>query len=273
MKWPSQLIIFLLLSSLGAVSAQVPYVPAEFLDTRIRLQGDHVTTCVFDGRDTSDFDRAAANLVADALLITHDTVGITTEFPIYAEEDFYSDIYQRLVNDCDLIAGLSLATDGLPDWLAITSAYAELPFVVITRDDSYRTLGDVPRDQAVGVQMGSLADMNFLTWYTSVQPDQRWQRIPYADTELMLSRLDDGTIAAAILWLPNLVTVPQWEQGEYTVIGSAPVQETTVQTGFVALTNQTWLQGQIDAAINALRDSGALRELAGTHGLNLPDND
>lgn len=272
--WRFRTIILLMLISVGAAAAQVPYVPAEFLDTRIRLQGDSVTTCIFAGRDTTSFDRAAAELIADALLVTHDIIDIpAAEFPIYGEEDFYYDVYQRLVNDCDLIAGISLDTFTLPDWLTVTMPYSTVPFVVVTAQPDYSSLADIPRDQAIGVQIGSLADMNFLAWSLNTPPDQRWQRLPYGDEDLMLSRLQDGTLAAAIIWLPNLLDHPAWQAGELQVIASAPIQETVVETGFLALGNRNWLVGQVDGAIAALESGGVLQDLAAAHGLQLPDND
>lgn len=265
--------IFLLILSLGVASAQVPYVPAELLDNRLRLQGDHVTTCIFRNRDTTEFDRAVAELVAESLLLTHDIVEIPADFPIYAEEDLYSELYRRLVNECDLVAGFSLQAQNLAEWLGISAAYASLPFVVITRDQDHASLSDIPRGEAIGVQIGSLADMNFLSWNLSVPVEQRWLRLPYGEDSLMLTRLDDGSISAAFIWLPNLLQKEQGLQGDYRVISSSPVPETVVSIGFVALANQSWLLEQVDAAIAELHSSGALSELAVAHGIALPDND
>ena len=89
----------------------------------------------------------------------------------------------------------------------------------------------------------------------------------------MLSRLQDGTLAAAIIWLPNLLDHPAWQAVELQVIASAPIQETVVETGFLALGNQNWLVGQVDGAITALGSGGVLQDLAAAHGLQLPDND
>jgi len=271
--WQSRFLSLLALLSLSVAAAQVPYVPAELLDTRVRLQGDKVTTCVFKDLASTDLDRAAAELISNALLVNHDVLEIPSDFQIYSEEEFYYDVYLRLVNDCDLVAGISLATENLPDWLTLTAAYASLPFVVITTDSDYRSLGDIPAGSAIGIQMGSLADMNFLNWSLSLPGEQRLRRLPYSDDELLLQRLADGSLEAAVIWLPNLLDQPGWQQGDYRVIDSAPVAETTVDTGFLLLANQTWLQGQVDVAIAALESSGALAELAAEHGLAVPDND
>ena len=112
----------LFVSTFLLASAQVPYVPAELLDNAVRMQGDRVSICVFGGLDTTEFDRAATALIAEALLIDHVVTEIPSDFPLYDEVDFFYTLYIHLVNDCDMIAGLSLTAGIYPEWLAITGA-------------------------------------------------------------------------------------------------------------------------------------------------------
>lgn len=251
--------------------AQVPYVPAELLDNAVRVQGDSVTVCVFQGLDTTEFDEAATQLIADTLLLDHDIQHIPAQFPLYDDTDFFYTLYLRLVNDCDMIAGLSLSAGIFPEWLAATAPYASLPFVVVATDPAYSSLADVPRGRAVGMQIGSLGDMGFLAYNNNLSPDNRWLRLPYGDDELMLQRLEEGRIDAAMIWLPDLLKSAYWASGDFGIIDSDPLPRLVAEIGFVTMANQSWLLEEFDAAISELRASGALQELAREAGVTLDD--
>lgn len=266
-----KLVSCLLVSTSLLAAAQVPYVPAELLDNAVRMQGDRVSICVFGGLDTTEFDRAATSLIADALLLDHTVTEIPSDFPLYDEVDFFYTLYIHLVNDCDMIAGLSLTAGIYPEWLAVTAPYASLPFVVAAVDPDYGKLGDVPRDRAVGVQIGSQGDMGFLAYNTSLPADDRWLRLPYGDDELMLQRLAEGSIDAAMIWLPDLLSSPVWHGGDYRIIDSAPLPSQVAEIGFASLANQNWLLEEFDAAIEELTSSGALGQLAIDYGVTLGD--
>src|SRR5690625_6410720 len=89
--WQSRFLSLLALLSLSVAAAQVPYVPAELLDTRVRLQGDKVTTCVFKDLAATAFTGAAAEWIGNALFVTQAVLGYQANFQFYSEEEFYKE--------------------------------------------------------------------------------------------------------------------------------------------------------------------------------------
>ena len=275
MKTIFVLFVSSLLVALQAAAAQqgeLPYVPVELLDETVRIQGDSVRVCVYDDIGTTDFDVAASALVADALILGHEIKKITANFGLFEDGDLFYSIYLNLVNNCDMIAGFSLTDVELPDWLAVTRSYVAAPFVLLSAEPERESLTDIPRGAAVGTQVGSHADMTLLAYNSNLRPEERWHRFPYGSDELMLERLDDGTIEAALLWYPNLRQVRSQWQETYRLLSTEPLPEPTAEVGFITFNNQDWLLSQLDAAIAELLDTGELVTLAQEHGI-IPGDD
>src|SRR5699024_9310386 len=124
---------------------------------------------------------------ADSLLLEHRILQVPADFSLFDEGDFYYAVYIHLVNDCDLVAGISLTGGLLPEWLATTAAYAAPPFVVAVDSDAEAVrLGDLPAGATVGVQIGSHADLSLVSWNTSQVKARQWRRIPYGDDALLV---------------------------------------------------------------------------------------
>lgn len=270
------LLLFLtafILPQARAQQGEVPYVPMDLLDTAIRVQGDSVTVCVFRDVASTEFDIAVTRLIADSLLLDHRTLQVPADFSLFDEGDFYYAVYLHLVNDCDLVAGISLTGGLLPEWLATTAAYAAPPFVVVA--DAAKEagrLGDIPAGEAVGVQIGSYADLSLVSWNTSQQQSRRWRRIPYGDDALLLERVADGSISAGLLWYPNFVQAEANAAGDFRLLDLNPLPDLKAEIGFAVFANQSWLISQFDAAISSLLESGELTELAQEHGI-MPEDD
>lgn len=256
---------------LGHISAQVPVVPPEFLDETLRLDGDHLRVCIFKDRATTAFDADIAAAVADSLLLTHELVYIPASFPLFDDSDFFYALFLHLTNDCDMFAGISLTAGVYPDWLMATGSYYSSPFVLAVTDSAYQSLADVPTDKSVGVQMGGVADMEFLRYYTTREDSNRWTRLPYADQNLMLERLADGTIAAALIWFPDLIkyTGGDFEARGIRLAELTPLNTFAVELAFVFLGSDPFLGDMVNQAIDALSDSGVISELASQYGFEV----
>src|SRR5690606_37985003 len=87
---------------------------------------------------------------------------------------------------------------------ALTRPYATLPFVMVVANKEWQKLGDIPKTQRIGTAMASMGEMNYITWARQLPKEQTWVRLPYADFDLMTTRVLDGTISGMILWQPAL---------------------------------------------------------------------
>lgn len=264
------LIASVFLSSFAA--AQIPVIPPDYLHDYLRLQGDQLTYCVLTDRSTTEFDIAVAEAISDALLLKSQFVPVKAEFPLFDENDFFYEIYLRLTNDCDAFVGFSLMSEGYPDWLSVSDSYISLPFALVVVNPDYRSLGDIPTDKAIGLQMGGTADMEFLAYYTSLADRDRWTRLPYGNDQLMLQRLEEGVIQAAILWLPNLLELTDGdpEAAGFFPASTNPLRSFSVQLGLAFRGDNSYLQTMFDSAIESLKTDGTIERLATEYGVALP---
>jgi ABC-type amino acid transport substrate-binding protein len=267
-------ILALLVSALfGSFAAgQIPVIPPDYLHDYLRLQGDQLTFCVLSDRSTTEFDVAVAEAISATLLLTSKFVSVPADFPLFDENDFFYEIYLRLTNDCDAFVGFSLMSEGYPDWLSASDSYISLPFALVVTNPDYRSLGDIPTDKAIGLQMGGTADMQFLAYYTSLADRDRWTRLPYGSDELMLRRLKEDTIQAAILWLPNLLDLTDGdpEAAGFFPASTAPLRSFSVQLGLAFRGDNSYLQAMFDSAIESLKADGTIEDLAREFGVMLP---
>lgn len=266
-----KLLSIIVLLAYGASVAQVPVVPPEFLDETRRLDGDHMRICLFEGRSSTAFDADVSSAVADALLLSHELIYVPASFPLFDDSDFYYALYLHLMNDCDLFAGISLTAGVYPDWLMASSSYYSVPFVLAVTNPRYDSLSAIPVQEPIGVQMGGIADMEFLSYYTALADRDRWPRLPYADDSLMLRRLQDGTIKGALIWLPNLLeqTNGDFESMGIQLAALTPLRSFSAQLAFAYLDSEPFLGEMVNQAIASLSASGALDELAIQHGFGL----
>lgn len=262
-------LLFLLSIFTGYAQDQTPFVPEERLERSRRLQEDRIVFCVVSGASTSDFDRAVAEALAETLLLEAEFHEIPPDFPVYESVDFLYTLYLLLMNDCNAFVGVNLAPEAYPSWLTLSRAYAEIPFVLAVTDETYTSLGDVPRERPLGVAMMSRADMGLIRYLQTLPQGNRWQRYPYADPELMLTRLLDGSIGGAFFWAPDLASLLEANSGAERVrtVPTDPLPATDAQLGIAMLAQDTYLRTTLDQAIVALIEDGTLQELLETHGL------
>lgn len=249
---------------------QIPFVPEDRLERSRRLQEDRIVFCLVTGAPTSAFDRAVAEALAESLLLEAEFYEIPPDFPVYESVDFLYTLYLLLSNNCNAFIGMNLAPEAYPSWLTFTRTYARIPFVFAVTDESYAALRDVPRDLPLGVSMMSRADMGLIRYLQTLPAGNRWQRYPYADPSLMLTRLLDGTIAGAFFWAPDLSSLLEGneEAGRVHTIPTDPLPDTRAQLGIAMLSQDTYLRTTLDQAIVATIEDGTVQTLLESHGLS-----
>jgi polar amino acid transport system substrate-binding protein len=164
--------------------------------------------------------------------------------------------------------GASVQTNSsFPEWAAVTRPYATIPFVLAVQDPSWSSWADIPHDRKIGTALQSLGELVYITWAQQQPEAERWKRLPYADTALMLKRVLDGSLGGMLLWQPALRKL-QNEQTDapLRVIDLAPVPETAIKVGAVVSSRDTFLRNQIDQTIDALVADGTIQALLDKHG-------
>jgi polar amino acid transport system substrate-binding protein len=268
-----RLAILLLTLALGAsaVHGQEPIIPVELrAPNSIRLDGSNLTFCITTGGPIEDFERAVAEAIAGALLLEPVFVEVSGDFPMYEETDLMTAVYQLLNERCEAFIGFNLVADTYPTWLALSRAYASVPFSFVVVDERYSSLADLPRDRPIGTPIVSAAESAYIAYAAAVPVNQRWQRFPYGTSELMLRRLLDGTIEGAFFWEPSLkAAIDAVGEGADRIrrISSDPVRVPPAQMGFAVLANQDFLLKALDEAIASLGADGTLQAIMDEFGI------
>lgn len=257
----------------SAILAQEPLVHPEQLQQGRRLQGDQLAFCVIQDSILTDFHSAMAQALADTLLLESKIFNLALPHHVqplgYRIPLDYEQIFVLLTNECDAFMGFTLASGLYPDWLTVTAPYLSTTFTIVSTDPSIIDLTSLPRSEKVGTVLGSLADTHYRSWLRTLPEGQRWRRIPYPDNKLLLERLVDGTIAAALVWEPALY--------EFTKAGGQADGIRAIRTGAftpptlsftIALRNtDSFIQTMLDEAIRAMTTDSSLQELIAVHGL------
>lgn len=271
-------VFLLLLLLLAEGLAQVPNVPQELLKPRRRLQDNKVFLCVNTAGTLQDLDRAigqaiAKEMLAEAVFVEVDYSG----FPVFDDGDFFYSLYIDLTNNCDGFLGLNMAVSTYPDWLNFSRPYATIPFVMLSKNPDWKSLGDVPKGKAVGTLVSSSADAQLINYQQALSEDQRWQRIPYGSPQQMVQRLNDGTLSALLIWSPLLANLGPNLQTQGLYLGSTdPLPPVATVLGVALRVQDAALRNVLDQAIGSLINNGAIQnilqaqQILGTAGGNQP---
>lgn len=268
-----RVVTLLLTLLLGAPSlhAQEPIIPVELRrPNSVRLDGSNLTFCVTTGSAIEGFERDVATAIAGSLLLEPVFVEVTSDFPMYEETDLMTTVYQLLNERCEAYVGFNVVPDTYPTWLALTRPYATVPYTFVVVDERYTALADVPKDRPIGTPIVSVAESAYIA-YASVTPaTERWQRFPYADEELMLRRLLDGTIEGAFFWEPSLSRALEAvgpEGARVRRVATDPVRVPAAMMGVAVLANQDFLLDTLDRSIASLVADGTVAALLERHGI------
>jgi ABC-type amino acid transport substrate-binding protein len=263
--------VVLLAGLAPAAWAQSNTLPPQLLNNSKPLQGDTVRFCIDKFSPGAAFDKSVSQAIADALLVKAVFVDAPTGFPLDGQ-GFYDELQLTMSKDCDVMAGISILPDtgipAYPDWATVTRPYAQVPFVLVTKDPSYQSLGDIPPGKVVGATIGSLGQGVILTYNQQQSEDKQLKYLPYADPKLMLKRLLDGHLVGMVIWQPqlNIITDGNPEAQGLRTISLAPLQPVFASVGDLVSSRDAYLRSQIDTAIGSLVADGTIAKLMSDMG-------
>lgn len=255
--------VVLFLAWVGLVLAQGdasgrPDLAEEFLDRTRYLEGDAIRFCVYDRAITLELDRAIAAAIGEALLVRSEIVEVST--PIAVEGiDFFpfseDELYIFLTNDCQAFMGFTLAPNVYPNWLTFSRPYATTEFVAVARAGYLSALDSMPSGSVVGTTMLSEADVRLASYLSALPEAERWRRFPYPHAPILLERLADGTLDAALLWAPALA---KFGDSRFETV---PFERFVLPIRSLSIAlpvEDAFLRTALDAALAALADDGSL---------------
>lgn len=243
-------------------------IPQELFDNTRRVAGDSLTACFDMTSQARQFDGAIARAIGDALFLEVKSLEGFGGFPLNGE-GFIDELSLAMNNDCDIFMGISVSVNSpISEAFAITRPYASVPFVLAVKDTDYQSLADIPKDVRLGTAMASLGELNLINWNLQQAEDQRWRRLPYADPNLMATRVLDDTIGGMILWQPVLAKMQREREDTKAlrIIGSTPLPESVVHIGALVSSRNTFLRDQVDQAIDALVADGTIAAIMDEFG-------
>jgi len=241
-----------------AFAQDTPYVPDEWKYGR-RQTGSTLQYCL----DTRDPDlpiaRQIGQAIAQALLLEpkphelgQNSVG----------EDL-DNLYRVFLESCDVYLGFKLIPDAYPPWLAVTRPYYRTSYVLVTANNQWHSLADMPRTQAIGTTIGTSADIRLVQYLQALPADERWSRFPMGSDELALRALLRNTIGAALVWGPSFWALRQTDPAltNLRIISSKPMPDSTVDVGSTLLARETFLRSNVDQAIASLAADGTIQSI------------
>lgn len=234
------------------------------------VDGTELDVCI-DQRDPAwQIDEAIAREIAAVLLLDpqiHYVGGGAVSSP-------FDEVYYYLRADCRVFFGFKLIAGHYPEWVAVTRPYYDANYVFVGLDPAIDRLSDLPPATPIGATSGTTADFQFLQFNNLQAAAQRWQRIPYGTDAQALIGLENGTVAAALVWGPSLL--PQDGEGapstERNILAPEPVQLPPMPVGGLLLSTDTYLRQELDTAIVALDAQGYFEDLAARYPfLSVPE--
>src|SRR5215472_6843979 len=178
--------------------AQTPFVQDEW-KYGTRQDGVSLHYCVDERDPDLPVARKVGAAIAGALLLEgkEHTVGED-----WSGEDI-DQVYQVLLETCDVFLGFKLIADAYPEWLAITRGYYRASYVFVTANADWKSLADVSLSQPIGGTIGTSADIRLIQYIAALRPAERWTHYPIASDAAALTDVSKGKLAAALVWAPS----------------------------------------------------------------------
>ena len=243
--------------------AQTPYVQDEWKYGR-RQDGATLHYCV-DERDP-DLPVAAriGEAIAGALLLEPKQHAVGED---WAGEEI-DQVYQVLLETCDVFLGFKLIADAYPDWLTITRGYYRGSYVFVTADANWKSLADVPLSRVIAGTIGTSADIRLMQYLTALKPAERWPHYPVASDEAALRDVVSGKLAAALVWAPSFWGLQKADPAfaKLRIIAPKPLPASSQDVGAVLLARETYLRANLDQAIAALTTDGTIEAILKSFG-------
>jgi polar amino acid transport system substrate-binding protein len=251
-------------------------VPPSLIQNTRPMQGDKIRFCIDGSSPGGEFNREVSQAVADALLVDAEfTVSPkASTFPL--DGGGYMDELQLVMSQsCEVFVGISILPEGnsaFPEWATVTRPFAAIPFVFVVREGTYKSLGEIPGGERVGITMGSLAQMAMIAYVGQQPQNARWITLPYGDPKLMLKRLEDKTLSGMAIYLPSLLEITNNDPAALglTLVPFSPVQRPVAEVGNMLSARDDYLRTQLDEAIGSLIADGTIGRLLEKHGYVLP---
>ena len=243
--------------------AQTPYVQDEWKYGR-RQDGATLHYCV----DERDPDQPVAarigEAIAGALLLEPREHKVGED---WAGEDI-DQVYQVLLETCDVFLGFKLIPDAYPDWLTITRGYYRASYVFATANADWKALADVPLSQTIAGTIGTSADIRLMQYLSALKPAERWPHYPVASDEAALRAVADGKLAAALVWAPSFWGLQKADPAfaKVRIIAPRPLPVSSLDVGAVMLARETFLRANLDQAIVALTEDGTIETILKSFG-------
>jgi polar amino acid transport system substrate-binding protein len=243
--------------------AQTPFVQDEW-KYGTRQDGASLHYCVDERDPDLPVARKIGEAIAGALLLEPKEHAVGED---WSGEDI-EQIYQVLLETCDVFLGFKLIPDAYPDWLTITRGYYRGAYVFVTANPGWKSLADVPRSQVIGGTIGTSADMRLIQYLAALKPAERWSHYPIASDEAALHDVTDGKLAAALVWAPSFWALQKSEPAfaGLRIIAPSPLPLSSADVGAVMLTRETFLRANLDQAIAALTADGTIETLLKSFG-------
>jgi polar amino acid transport system substrate-binding protein len=241
-----------------AFAQDTPYVPDEWKYGR-HQSGSTLQYCL----DTRDPDlpvaRRIGQAIAGALLLEpkpHELGQIS------AGEDL-DNLYRVFLETCDVFLGFKLIPDAYPQWLAVTRPYYRTSYVVVTANQQWKALSDMPRSLAIGATIGTSADIRLVLYLQSLPGERQWSRFPMGSDELALRALVRGAVGAALVWGPSFWALGPADPAfaQLRIIAPQPLPQSAVDVGATLLSRETFLRSSLDQAIAALTADGTIQSI------------
>lgn len=249
-------------------------VPYDIVQSTRQFEGSQLTFCLNVHSAFADFDRAVASSLAEALLLEpafYEVDPPRTVAPLdYAMPLTMQEVFVFLNEECDAFIGWALSPTGHRDWLTVTRPYYETTTVLATTNVDIDSLGEVPREETIGIRMFSNANFAFTAYRESLPGDETWEHVaPYPYDEIMVQRLQDGTLEVAFIWNVALMLATDHdpEAVGIRVISSEPLTLPIIDFGIALRSADSYVRTLLDDAITALVDDGTITELLEQYGL------
>ena len=241
-------------------------VPRDLYTDTLRQNGNSITICYNQRAMTAEFDAALADAIGAVLLVDVKLVdmgdGRIPTHPLdYRLPYLPETLFVLLAEQCDAIMGYVLSRTA-PDWVLLTRPYLSTGNLLVTRDAALTSIEDLPLDKKIGSRSLALSDNRLSAFLLSRPAERRWQRFTYYDNQKLLDRLDDGTVAAAVIWEPALYFASKGDPAAkgYRML-PLPFPDRRTEIGLATRSNNTYLNAILGEAIGELIVDGTLRDL------------
>jgi polar amino acid transport system substrate-binding protein len=236
-------------------SAQTPFVQDEWRFGR-HQDGATLHYCVDERDPDLPVARQIGAAIAGALLLEGKEHAVGED---WSGEDI-EQLYQVLLESCDVFLGFKLIPDAYPDWLTITRGYYRGAYVLVTADAGWKSLADVPLSRPIGGTIGTSADIRLIQYLEALKPAERWSHIPVASDEAALLDVAGGKLAAVLVWGPSFWALQKAnpDLAKLRIIAPKPLPAASADVGAVMLTRETYLRTNVDQAIAALTADGTI---------------